>query len=101
MKFNPRKRVGSPASFKGVRGTYLTTMIMFIAGGLFLILFFLILPFSMIMRLILTVAVIVFLLFKFSELKSSSKGDLNKSLKFNCRKTFIIKAKTDEKSKLR
>lgn len=101
MKFNPRKRVGSPAAFKGVRGAFLTTLMMYIGGSLFVILLFLIFPLPMLYRLILTVVVIVFLLYKFSELKESSKGDLNKSLKQNCRKTFIIKSKSDEKSKLR
>lgn len=93
MKFNPKKRVGSPASFRGVRGTYLTTMLMFIGGGLFMILIFLIFPFPMLMRLVLTIAVLCFLLYKYTELKKLSKGDLNKSLKSNCRKTFVIKPK--------
>lgn len=93
MKFNPRKRVGSPASFRGVRGSYLTTMIMFGGGGLFLILIFLIFPFPMLVRLILTIAVLCFLLYKYNDLKKLSKGDLNKSLKSSCRKTFVIKPK--------
>lgn len=93
MNFRPRKRVGSPASFRGVRGEYLTFMIMNVAGGLFAVLIFLIFPFPMSYRLALTLLVIGYLLYKYSELKKLSKGDLNKSLKSNCRKSFVIKSK--------
>jgi hypothetical protein len=98
MKFKPQKRVGSPASFRGVRGTYLTTMLMYVGGGLFLILILLIFPFSMLMRFILIVLVISLLLYKYNTLKKLSKGDLNKSLKSYCRKTFVIKPKKHETS---
>ena len=91
MLFEPRKRVSSPASFRGVRGTYLTNMIMYIGGGLFLILLLLILPLPMLARIVLIVFAIGFLLYKYNTLKELSKGDLNKSLKDNCRKTFVIK----------
>lgn len=91
MKFVPKKRVGSPASFRGVRGVYLTNMLMYTGGGLFFILIILIIPFSMITRLVGTIFLIAFLLYKYNDLKTLSKGDLNKSLKQNCRKSFIIK----------
>jgi len=93
MDFVPRKRVGSPASVRGVRGPYLNIMIMYIVGGLFFILILLIFPFPMLLGLLLTVVAIGFLIYKYTKLKTLSKGDLSKSLKNNCRKTFVAKSK--------
>lgn len=91
MNFEPRKKVGSPAAFRGIRGIYLTNMLLYVGGGLFFILIVLIIPFSMQIRLLSTLVAILFLAFKYNNLKKLSKGDLNKTLKDNCRKTFIIK----------
>ena len=93
MKNKTQKRVGSPASFRGVRGVYLTNMIMYVGGGLFFVLLLLILPLPMTIRLVLIVVAIVFLVSKYNALKALSKGDLNKSLKENCRRSIIIKPK--------
>lgn len=101
MNFKPRKRVGSPAAFKGVRGTYLNTLIVYIVGSLFVILIFLMCPLSLLYRMVLTITTIGFVFYKFTELRTASKGDLNKSIKQNCRKTFVIKPKKHEASKPR
>lgn len=99
MIFKPQKRVGSPAAFRGVRGTYLNTLIVYIVGTLFIILIFLMCPLTLLYRIVLTILIICFLLYKFTELKTASKGDLNKSIKKACRKTFVIKPKKHETSK--
>lgn len=94
MKFSPLKKVGSPASFRGVRGMFLTIMIMHVVGGLFFILVLFIIPFSTVIRMPLVLFSIGFIIYKYNILKKASKGDLNLSLKQNCRKSFIIKSKT-------
>lgn len=74
---------------------------MYGGGSLFFILILLIIPFPVLVRLMLTTLMLCFLLYKYNDLKKLSKGDLNKSLKSSCRKTFVIKPKNYETSKPR
>lgn len=97
MKFEPLKRVGSPASFRGIRGGYLTIMLMYVGGGLFFVLILLIIPFPVLIRMLFILLSIVFIIYKYNILKNASKGDLNLSNKKNCRKSFLIKSKSAPK----
>lgn len=98
MKIEPYKRVGSPASLRGIRGEYLNSLLMWTAGSLLVIIIIISLPFPILIRLVLTGLIVLYFLYKFNELKKLSKGDLKLSLKKNCRKNLIFK-KINEKSK--
>lgn len=87
----PFKRVGAPASLRGIRGAYLNTLLMYGVGALFLMLVLLMLPLPIFIRIPFIVIIIVGFIFKFNSLKKDSKGDLNISLKKNCRKNIILK----------
>lgn len=98
MKSEPFKRVGSPASFRGIRGGYLTLMLMYVGGGLFFILILLIIPFPTFIRMLLILSSVGFIFYKYNVLKNASKGDLNISNKENCRKSLVIKSKSAPKN---
>lgn len=92
MVFEPLKKVGESASFKGLKGAYLTTFLFYVMGVLFLLLFASLIPISIIFKFLLFGISLGILAFKFKSLKELSKGDLNKSLKDNCKKNIFIKA---------
>ena len=101
MKFEPLKRVGSPASFRGIRGGYLTLMLMYVGGGLFFVLILIIIPFSTLIRMLLILSSLGFIIYKYNVLKNASKGDLNISNKENCRRSLVIKSKSAPKNENR
>lgn len=91
MKFNPKKRVGSPASVRGIRGVYLLYMISFIASSLlfFLIISSLAIPF--LFKVVLIGLNVVFLIYKYFQYTKFSKGDMQLPIKSSCRISIIIK----------
>lgn len=91
MQFKPLKRVGEPASFKGLKGAYLVTAL--IRLGLLVILFFavMILNVDIIIKLVITIAAIFFYYMNMKSLREASKEDLFLPLKKNCRKNVQIK----------
>jgi len=92
MEIHPRRRVGAPASFKGVRGDYLMTLIFWIVG-LLMLLFLVFTIFKNFVFIILCILMIFgFLIYKFLELKKLSKGDMYLQTKKMSRKKIIIKA---------
>lgn len=93
MEFSPLKKVGSPASVKGVRGNYLTTLIMWVGGGLFVLLVLFILSLPFILRTILILFTIAIIVKKYFDLKKLSKGDIYLQTKQLARKKVYIKSK--------
>lgn len=91
MKFNPKKRVGSPASVRGIRGTYLLYMIGSLAGGLFGVLIVSSLSLRFMFKIIGIVIIIVFIVYKYLDYMKLSKGDMQKPIKDSCRIPIIIK----------
>ena len=93
MKFYPKKKVGSPAAVKGVRGDYLSSLIMYIGLGLIFILVVFVLPFAPLIQLLLVIVTAVLLIIKYNNLKKLSKGDIYNETKRNSRKKVLIVSK--------
>ena len=92
MKLRPLKRVGEGATFKGLRGVYLTSFMFYAMGALLVLLIAINLPFGAITKFLLLIISTSLLLYKYKELKDSSKGDIHQDLKKNCRKNILIKS---------
>jgi len=92
MDISPNKRVGSPASLKGVRGEYLTTLIMYAAGSLFLVLIIMMIPIFLLLQIGLIALVLSVFIYKYIDLKKNSKGDIYSVTKKNSRKKILIKS---------
>ena len=92
MIHHPYKKVGAPASFKGVRGDYLNSLFIYAGSALFLSLLIFIIPLPTVLRFILLALVFVlFRFWKYPELKKLSKGkDLFKETKRYARKNVIV-----------
>ena len=90
MEFSPKKRVGSPASVKGVRGDYLTALLMWIGVGLFCLLIFFVLPLPIIAQVSLVMITIALLFYKYMTLKTLSKGDIYRETKKSSRKKILV-----------
>ena len=90
--WTPFKKVGAPATFKGVKGPYLIKLLVAI------LIFFVILGVATVMSpsifitLFIFLAVIIFLLVFFNSLKKKSKGDLNSESKEKCKIVVSIKS---------
>lgn len=91
MKLNPKKRVGSPASVRGIRGTYLLYMIGYLAGSLFAILIVTALSIPFLFKGCGLVAIVIFIIFKYYNYLNLSKGDMHKPVKDSCRIPIVIK----------
>lgn len=91
MKFNPKKRVGSPASVRGIRGTYLLYMIGCILGGLFGFLIVSALSIPFMFKAIGMAIITGFIIYKYLDYMKLSKGDMQKPIKDSCRISIIIK----------
>jgi hypothetical protein len=91
MKFNPKKKVGSPASVRGIRGTYLLYMIGYILGGLFGFLIVGSLPVPFLFKGVGMVIIIGFIIYKYLDYMKLSKGDMQMPVKLSCRISLIIK----------
>lgn len=91
MKFNPKKRVGSPASVRGIRGTYLLYMIGTIGAGLFGVLIISSLSLPFMFKGIGMAVIIGFIVYKYLDYMKLSKGDMQKPIKVSCRISLIIK----------
>jgi len=101
MILKPYKRVGEPASFKGIKGPYLF-LSLYYTGGLMCVLFLIfIIPMPQIILLSSLIISIGYWLIKISSFKKKSKdGDINIITKNSCRKNLTIKGnpyKTNEK----
>lgn len=99
MNIEPLKKVGSPASFKGVRGDYLTKLIMNLCLLLFLALLIIMIPIPSIIQLVVIVFFILLFLYKYNELKKLSKGDIYQETKIYSRKRVQIISSPINKSK--
>lgn len=91
MKFNPKKRVGSPASVRGIRGAYLLYMIGFIGGGLFGFLIVSSLSVPFLFKAVGMAIITGFIIYKYLDYMKLSKGDMQKPIKDSCRISIIIK----------
>lgn len=91
MKLNPKKRVGSPASVRGVRGTYLLYMIGYLAISLFAVLIITAFSIPFTFKGILLCFVVVFVVYKYYDYVKLSKGDMQKPVKDSCRISIVIK----------
>lgn len=96
MKFNPKKRVGSPASVRGIRGAYLIYMIGYLAGGLLSVLILTSISTPFIFKGIGMVIIIGFIIHKYFDYLKLSKGDMQMPIKSNCRISVILKNRTHE-----
>lgn len=93
MKFQPKKKVGSPAAVKGVRGDYLSSLIMYIGAALVFILVVFVIPFPPLFQLLLVIITIILLIVKYNNLKKLSKGDIYNETKLHSRKKVLIISK--------
>lgn len=87
----PFKRVGAPASFKGVRGAYLNKFLL--KAGIAFFLVICVMPFTLPWTLKVGWVVVCFgyIYFVYIKLLGKSKGDINGMLKKECRKVVNIK----------
>ncbi len=93
MKLNPKRRVGSPASVRGIRGTYLLYMIGYLAVSLFAVLIITALSIPFTFKGIALFFVVVFVVYKYYNYLNLSKGDMQKPIKDSCRIQIVIKKK--------
>lgn len=91
MVFNPQKKVGSTASVRGIRGTYLIYMICYLVGLIFSFLIVLSLTINMYVKAGVLICAISFIIYKYFDFLKLSKGDMNKPVKDSCRIPLIIK----------
>jgi len=91
MKFIPKKRVGSPASVRGIRGAYLIYMISYLAAALLSLLIVSSMSISFVFKAIGVILVFVFVIYKYYAFLKLSKGDMQMPIKDSCRISLIIK----------
>lgn len=92
MEFQPLKKVGQPVTFKGLRGPYLVSAIIHLGITLLatlIVSFVSVVP--PVIRLGITGILAGYFVFKLKGYRELSKGDLNITLKKNCRKRIMIK----------
>lgn len=92
MEWTPYKRVGAPATFKGVKGPYLSKLIIAVLCCFAVFIFISVAAFPLMVSLTITVVALFGLLVIYNFLKSKSKGDLNEDLKKKCRIDIAVKA---------
>ena len=90
MELEPNKRVGVPASFKGVRGPFLMSLIFWTVAILFSIFILTTITKDKTITFSVILIGIGASIFKYLELKKASKGDLNIHLKKRCRRNLRI-----------
>lgn len=97
----PLKRVGEQAAFKGVKGNYLTTLMLRSGISVFIVLIGFIAGGTFIVKISVVACAVIYLLVSFNKLKENSKHDIYSQTKKYCRKKIIIKSKpfTNENKK--
>ena len=91
MKSVPFKRVGAPASFKGVRGSYLNKFLLKAGIAFFLVIAVMPFSFPWMIKVGWVIACFGYIYFVYIKLLAKSKGDINGMSKKECRKVVNIK----------